>query len=973
MPPLLGAPGPFDPNKYGKPIRKSSDTTSSNLVMTSSVDDVPSRSQADESGRISNMAGHFAGHVASADNDQTKEFSSEEAFLPAKYDPPQSPPHEAALSDPSPQTSQGSQASGVAILDDDRSNQAQGASSSDRSFESDSSSHHLGAGVSHDHASVSKASLIEQRSIATRNNDVDSPGPDKAITTPKMDDDAATATKPEEGAMISHEAGRRRDPASREHPMEHLATPSPAPTSTGNVNVPAMSGIARYEGPQSQQVSNVLNDNPSWAFSSNVSQAPTSEVPAGHGSGSPSTPVSFLEMKKSQNAGSPLRASQAQTDNHAEQKAHDDSLKLYRKLSPEQKHKMYKKQQEEIFEKTKQVRERKSKGTTSLADLQKARKVPDYDSANSGSVAESSLTLTTITSEKVPRAKEPEAPFNQSRLTTKSSGNAPADTFKETESRDQRVSLGKENQEPKSTSQASQKGNSAVKKDTKPVPKPLDLKDSKWSNAKTRPSPLRNLVKYSETSNKAEKVEQKAPEKVDEKGWPVTTNEVKSKKDSSRWVDASDTRVRAPATKDDVNSNAYASSVPSEGHSSDDAGKPMCYGKLFKQPQDASGDLRNWDGTLAPPPVDWYSRPSFNNNDEAFREHFDSWLNWNLVNTFAKYAEKHTLVIPQIQVADDDLCPDGIDLVSRDHTIDGENCRIYGYGNDLAEEIGEAVHRLRPDDLEDWGKVDMRLEMNEMHNDETADFLVQNYMGHKMIEQKERAITIEQLRKAQVEKSREIMAITTPVVKANIYVRPARREDMSQLAELFNYYIKNSARTTELEPVTSQIMEDRLHTARHDKLPFFVALSRKPVPKKGKKTIFEATHYEKVLGYALAQDFSGVTLAERFTSELELYVHPDWRRKGIGKSLLDKILEVCDPGWLPRQGYSFHCEPDVAHMYGAGGQRDLISLVFVVRHYSNIKANEEPDYPWIKQWLAENFGFKEQGCLQSCSVKHGRL
>ena len=600
--------------------------------------------------------------------------------------------------------------------------------------------------------------------------------------------------------------------------------------------------------------------------------------------------------------------------------------------------------------------------TTSLADLRIARRVPGFDPYGVPMEPTSGVAVANIKGKEkehspIQSMSTAEVPHIVKELSVDVSGDT---EFQKKSSLQPEIAGGAIQGQANPTSQASGSTQTSKKDAGKVTLKQLTLTDSKWSRVK--PSPLRNIIKDSDISVQTQK--------SNATPLPTTPKVTTPEKHDSDWATPSEIKPKTPNKDDDVVSEGSYSEIPSEAHSSDSASKLMAYGKLFKQPQVTQGNLMNWDGTWASPPEAWDSRPSYNNNDDTFRDHFDNWLTIISAITLSSLQNRDS-IISYTRLENADLCPDGIGLVTRDHTIDSENCQKYGYGYAVLVEIKRISNRVSIEDFDDWGKVDMKDEMNAMYNGETTEFLATNYIGHKQLEDDERAITIQQLRQADIKKSHEILAVRQASVKYNICVRPASRADMAQVADIFNYYVSESPRTTELEPVTVQTMEERFYTAFHDKLPFFVAISMRPPVKKGKRGV-RGVYSEKILGFVLSQDFSAITLAERYTSELELYVHPEWRHRGVGKSLLDKVLEVCDPGWSPRQGYYFECDQDVAYKYGNGGQRDLANLIFVIRHYNKVLPGDEPDYEWIKEWLA-GYGFEEQGCLKNTSVKHGRL
>jgi GNAT superfamily N-acetyltransferase len=65
-----------------------------------------------------------------------------------------------------------------------------------------------------------------------------------------------------------------------------------------------------------------------------------------------------------------------------------------------------------------------------------------------------------------------------------------------------------------------------------------------------------------------------------------------------------------------------------------------------------------------------------------------------------------------------------------------------------------------------------------------------------------------------------------------------------------------------------------------------------------KASLMVATNGGLRVGYVLAQLQQRPTLADRYSGLLaEVVVHPDWRRQGIGRKLVDAEL-----GWLRKQG-----------------------------------------------------------------------
>ena len=67
---------------------------------------------------------------------------------------------------------------------------------------------------------------------------------------------------------------------------------------------------------------------------------------------------------------------------------------------------------------------------------------------------------------------------------------------------------------------------------------------------------------------------------------------------------------------------------------------------------------------------------------------------------------------------------------------------------------------------------------------------------------------------------------------------------------------------------------------------------------------------ETILGFAVARTWAyglkGLRSGRsRLTANLEIFVHLDYLRKGIGRSLFDRLLQCCSPGYAGRDGYSW--------------------------------------------------------------------
>ncbi|KAL4909796.1 hypothetical protein BDW74DRAFT_44206 [Aspergillus multicolor] len=211
-------------------------------------------------------------------------------------------------------------------------------------------------------------------------------------------------------------------------------------------------------------------------------------------------------------------------------------------------------------------------------------------------------------------------------------------------------------------------------------------------------------------------------------------------------------------------------------------------------------------------------------------------------------------------------------------------------------------------------------------------------------------------RQAELEARRQpLRSPNSPV--ANIYLRPVNIDkDIPELMAIYNWYTLKTFNSPNVYPLDENRVRERIEEARNAEFPFIVAVERRT---------------EKVVGYALAQEFDRHE-ASRLTAELELYVADEHTSLGIGRCLLDKLLEICDPTYTPKCGYSFEASKEERSGYFSGGRRRLARLIFTLS-YVDMKAGDISKHKRVKQWLKERGRFEEQGLLRGARIKENFL
>jgi L-amino acid N-acyltransferase YncA len=108
-------------------------------------------------------------------------------------------------------------------------------------------------------------------------------------------------------------------------------------------------------------------------------------------------------------------------------------------------------------------------------------------------------------------------------------------------------------------------------------------------------------------------------------------------------------------------------------------------------------------------------------------------------------------------------------------------------------------------------------------------------------------------------------------------IRPARREDMADVREIYNHYVTNSVVTFDEKKWSHRQWLDRFDHLTGLGMPFLVAVS--PTG--------------QVLGYGLASPWTGKS-GYRYTVENSIYLGQAATGKGLGRALLEALIDGCE-------------------------------------------------------------------------------
>jgi phosphinothricin acetyltransferase len=106
-------------------------------------------------------------------------------------------------------------------------------------------------------------------------------------------------------------------------------------------------------------------------------------------------------------------------------------------------------------------------------------------------------------------------------------------------------------------------------------------------------------------------------------------------------------------------------------------------------------------------------------------------------------------------------------------------------------------------------------------------------------------------------------------------VRNATVADIPAIAKIYAHHVLHGLASFEEVPPDEAEMQRRFEDVKARGLPYFVAEAE-----------------GAVRGYAYASPFR-LRTAYRFTVEDSVYLHHDWHRRGLGRLLLNAVVEAC--------------------------------------------------------------------------------
>ena len=345
--------------------------------------------------------------------------------------------------------------------------------------------------------------------------------------------------------------------------------------------------------------------------------------------------------------------------------------------------------------------------------------------------------------------------------------------------------------------------------------------------------------------------------------------------------------------------------------------------------------IAGWNGQMPRGPPKWDKEGLYDNNDKRQRAHMQDWLAQSV-----NEASENPI---QVDV-------NKLSFMTGHALADGQ------------EELGGPVD---PELHESYPSTDPFTVSKAGETAEDKAKAYQKKLRDEAIESKQ-----ERRKWRQIYKEREASYVPPPnphKPKANIYVRPGEDRDMTQITEMYNYYVRTSVVASERKELTVAQWRARWQATVTDHYAFLVAVIMHGKQPPEKVPVRNRRHIdETVVGFAFAEDYGDDEGLYRYTCELQFWVHHSYSRVGVGKTLVDRMLFAMDPMYPSRHGTPFVGGED-EQKYKDGGYKIIKKILIHIPFL----ADDDSDFKWQAKWLV-GFDFFHVCTLPDIGYKFGK-
>lgn len=376
-----------------------------------------------------------------------------------------------------------------------------------------------------------------------------------------------------------------------------------------------------------------------------------------------------------------------------------------------------------------------------------------------------------------------------------------------------------------------------------------------------------------------------------------------------------------------------------------------------KRRQSAELGLADWEGNWAPPPADWDERYRFSEKEPIVKV-----VRWLEDFKQSKY-QIALFNVPQRLLMEHEhgICPpEWIPDI-----IEEEDPDMWLQEQMMSMELEDQDDRgppfwkmfLGPNDerLRKYDVPDPRLDPSDNDISKSMGQCSAMAMKDNDLRNQKQRNKQKRLKEERREYQREQMWGPTPQhehsPRVNAYLRPVEARDLQQVQELYGYWIENTVYCPERSALDLATVKDRWEDIMSVDLPFIVAADRSSRGNRRQGRRSGGAASEPIVGFAFADDFMSPNGMYRYAAEIECFVHPDYLRRNVGRTLMDKMMCALDPHYASNGGYDFIGD-DLR--YSNGGKRIVDTVIVNVPHPSNDKSK----LAWLSAWI-EQYDFKK--------------
>lgn len=186
--------------------------------------------------------------------------------------------------------------------------------------------------------------------------------------------------------------------------------------------------------------------------------------------------------------------------------------------------------------------------------------------------------------------------------------------------------------------------------------------------------------------------------------------------------------------------------------------------------------------------------------------------------------------------------------------------------------------------------------------------------------------------------------------KVPMVIRAAEPKDVQKITTLYNMMVDRAVECADVVHVTKHTVLANIARIHDYGLPYIVAIG----PRTGSPP-------EKLLGVAYATPPGDARKMYRFTTDVEIYVHPKSRRQGVANCLMDQLLSLLDETHPVRRGYKIK-GPEMHN--GPVRMLGSVQLRMPIDEAEKAQAGRV----WKDGWLKKH-GFELAGELRNIGVK----